>query len=69
MQKNCIFIYNRFKNFVTKNLKLVEIESNNQNKGNHERHHFIKNGPIRKSPDQKCKPFFVLLNEFSIDET
>ena len=27
MQKNCIFIYNRFKNFVTKNLKLVEIDS------------------------------------------
>jgi cytoskeleton-associated protein 5 len=60
--------------YIQENLKLVEIERNTQNKGNHERHHFIKNGPIRKSPDQKCKPFFcftklLLLNEFSIDES
>jgi hypothetical protein len=44
--------------YIQENLKLVEIERNNQNKGNYERHHFIKNGPIRKSPDQNCKPFF-----------
>lgn len=43
----------KLQSYIQENLKLIEIERNNQNKSNDDRPHFIKNSAIKKSPSSQ----------------